>query len=473
MWAAFRGNEAVIQQLIAAGADVKAGSRLGTPLAQAAWADRTAAAQLLIKSGADVNQAGPADGYTALHWAASTENTDPALVKLLLKHKVDPDLGGGAQVDAFMDVLQTPVMLARLRGETPVLAALSAVATAQPPPDRRRTVTPPNRDLPERLETTLLRDAMSRALAPLQASSLKSKEAFVRHASKQDCTSCHQQYLPMAAIGLARKQSVPVDTAAERELIQMVAVGELKNFEPDWEPLFHPDLVLTKGYTLLGYAAQDLPADELTDSAVFHLSAIQGPDGQWYNNLPRPPIQTGDISATALAVHALQRYPLPGRKAEFASRVERARRWLWNAKPQNTDSRIFQLLGLAWAGEPAHKLAPLARALLAEQRADGGWAQLPALSSDAYATGQALYALHVAAGKKSTDPAIDRGRHFLLRTQLEDGTWHVQRRAFPFQPTMQSGFPHGRDSWISAAATSWAVMALSLPDSTPIVTAER
>ncbi len=207
--------------------------------------------------------------------------------------------------------------------------------------------------------------------------------------------------------------------------------------------------------------------------AVFHLSAIQGLEGQWYNNLPRPPIQTGDIGATALAVHALQRYPLPGRKAEFASRVDRARRWLWNASPQNTDSRIFQLLGLAWSGEPAYKLAPLARTLLAEQRADGGWAQLPALSSDAYATGQALYALQVATGMQSSDPAIDRGRRFLLRTQLEDGTWHVQRRAFPFQPTMQSGFPHGRDSWISAAATSWAVTALSLPDSTPIVTAGR
>lgn len=473
MWAAFRGNEAVMKQLIAAGADVKSGGRLGTPLAQAAWADRTAAAQLLIKNGADVNQAGLDDGYTALHWAASTENTDTALVKLLLKHKGDPSLGGGAPIDAFMDVLQTPMMLARLRGETPVLAALSTVATTQPPPERRRVVTSPTRDLPDRIETTLLRDAISRALRPLQLSSLKSKEAFVRHSSKQDCTSCHQQYLPMAAIGLARKQSVPVDIAAERKLIQMVALGELKDFEPDWQPLFHPDLVLTKGYTLLGYAAQDLPPDELTDAAVFHLSVIQGPDGQWYNNLPRPPIQTGDIGATALAMHALQRYPLPGRKAEFASRVDRARRWLWNARPQNTDSRIFQLLGLAWAGEPAHKLAPLARALVAEQRADGGWAQLPALSSDAYATGQALYALHVAAGMKSPDPAIARGRRFLLRTQLEDGTWHVRRRAFPFQPTMQSGFPHGRDSWISAAATSWAVMALSLPDSAAIVTAGR
>jgi Planctomycete cytochrome C len=50
---------------------------------------------------------------------------------------------------------------------------------------------------------------------------------------------------------------------------------------------------------------------------------------------------------------------------------------------------------------------------------------------------------------------------FLLATQEDDGTWHVARRAFPFQPTMNSGFPHHRDSWISAAATSWAVLALT------------
>src|SRR5262249_29948386 len=33
--------------------------------------------------------------------------------------------------------------------------------------------------------------------------------------------------------------------------------------------------------------------------------------------------------------------------------------------------------------------------------------------------------------------------------------------AFPFQRTMNSGFPQHRDSWISAAGTSWAVLALS------------
>jgi hypothetical protein len=102
--------------------------------------------------------------------------------------------------------------------------------------------------------------------------------------------------------------------------------------------------------------------------------------------------------------------------------------------------------------------------LLAQQREDGGWAQLPSLKSDAYATGQAIYSLCVGAGIPVNDPAVERARKYLLTTQLEDGTWYVHRRAFPFQPTMKSGFPHGRDGWISAAATSWAVMALSLPE---------
>ena len=73
----------------------------------------------------------------------------------------------------------------------------------------------------------------------------------------------------------------------------------------------------------------------------------------------------------------------------------------------------------------------------------------------------------------STDAAVARGQRYLLATQLDDGTWHVHRRAFPFQPTMTSGFPHGRDAWISAAATSWAVMALSLPDEPKIAALKR
>jgi hypothetical protein len=162
-----------------------------------------------------------------------------------------------------------------------------------------------------------------------------------------------------------------------------------------------------------------------------------------------------------LAIHAIKHYGWPGCKEEFAASVERGRRWLWKVKAETNEEAVFQLLGLHWAGEPAEKLADLAHALLRRQRKDGGWAQLPTLESDAYATGEALYTLARTVKHPVTDPAWQRGLRFLLERQGDDGTWHVARRAFPFQPTMKSGFPHHRDSWLSAAATSWAVLALT------------
>jgi hypothetical protein len=162
-----------------------------------------------------------------------------------------------------------------------------------------------------------------------------------------------------------------------------------------------------------------------------------------------------------LAIHAITRYGWPGRKEEFAASVERACRWLWKVNAETNEEAAFQLLGLHWGGEPAENLADLTKSLLQMQRKDGGWAQLPTLESDAYATGEVLYTLAQAAKVPMTDPAWQRGLRFLLERQEDDGTWHVARRTFPFQPTMKSGFSHHRDSWLSAAATSWAVLALT------------
>ena len=65
------------------------------------------------------------------------------------------------------------------------------------------------------------------------------------------------------------------------------------------------------------------------------------------------------------------------------------------------------------------------------------------------------------AGVPAADAAFKRGVEYLLRTQQEDGSWYVKSRAMTFQPYFESGFPHGRDQFISAAATSWAAIALA------------
>ena len=82
------------------------------------------------------------------------------------------------------------------------------------------------------------------------------------------------------------------------------------------------------------------------------------------------------------------------------------------------------------------------------------------LRSDAYATGQAMFALSEDGLVRAAAPQYQRGLRFLLDTQFEDGSWYVRSRSIGFQPYFESGFPHGEDQWISAAATNWAAMAL-------------
>ncbi len=70
-------------------------------------------------------------------------------------------------------------------------------------------------------------------------------------------------------------------------------------------------------------------------------------------------------------------------------------------------------------------------ALLALQRADGGWSQtVPEWESDAFATGQTLYALALA-GFTPERSEIRRGIDFLVATQNPDGSWPMLSRSTP------------------------------------------
>ena len=166
------------------------------------------------------------------------------------------------------------------------------------------------------------------------------------------------------------------------------------------------------------------------------------------------------ISETAYAIRALRLYASPGLKAEVDRRIARARDCLRSVSTEHTEERVMQLLGLYWAG--AKPSGGIAAALIHKQRRDGGWAQRAGFPSDAYATGETLYALNQAAGIPTTDPVFRRGAEYLLSTQYKDGSWYVPSRSVKFQPYFDSGFPHEHDQWISAAATGWAALALAL-----------
>jgi ankyrin repeat protein len=461
MWAALHDDVRMIRLLLERGADPNQSTYYGNPLSHACWHNNIEAAKLLIARGANVNARDAGANFTPLHWAAGTESSCPELVELLLANGADPNAAGGEPVAAFGLVPQTPRLIAEKRGRTPIVDTLVAAGAKEPPPVEK--ITTPQRTLPEVLDNATVIASTEKALAALQTTAAKSRESFLRHVSKQDCASCHQQYLPMAAVGHARNRSVRFNQEAAREQIDLLDKLTHPFFavEQTAQTLFHPDPAHTFGYHCFGLVAEGMPPSARSDGMVHHLVTVQAADGRWFNQVPRPPMNSCDVTATALAIHAITRYGWPARKEEFAASVERARRWLWTVKAETNEEAVFQLLGLHWAGEPAEKLAGLANSLRQMQRQDGGWAQLPTLESDAYATGEVLYTLVQTVNVPVTDPARQRGLRFLLERQEDDGTWHVIRRTFPFQPTMESGFPHHRDSWISAAATSWAVLAMT------------
>jgi ankyrin repeat protein len=461
MWAAFHNDVRVARLLLDYGADPNQSTYFGNPLSHACWNDSFETADLLLACGASVSARDTLANFTPLHWAAGTESPNPQLVRLLLVNGADPNTVGGEQVGALGLVPQTPRLIAGRRGRTAIVDALVAAGAEDLPRVEKTDAT--TRARPEKPDPPTLAASAEKALAALQTSAAKSRESFRRHVSKQGCVSCHQQYLPMAAVGNARKRSVRLDQAAAQK--QIDSFGKLTSpfFEYEYtaQSLFHPDPAHTFGYHIFGLLAEGVPPSTLTDGMVHHLVTVQAWDGHWFNQVPRPPMNSSGVTATALAIQAIRQYGWPGRREEFAACVERGRRWLWEVKVQTNEEAVFQLLGLHWAGEPAERLADLAKWLLQKQKRDGGWSQLPTLESDAYATGEVLYTLAQTVKDPVTDPAWQRGLRFLLARQEDDGTWHVARRAFPFQPTMESGFPHHRDSWISAAATSWAVLALT------------
>jgi hypothetical protein len=279
---------------------------------------------------------------------------------------------------------------------------------------------------------------------------------------KSGCVSCHHNSLTAMTVAAVRRSGLPVDEDVARR--QLRTIGD---YIEGWrervlQGMGIPGDADTVSYILLGLAAESYPRDEATDALARFVKKQQAPTGQWRINSYRPPIESSDFEVTAVSMRTLQVYAPKGKTVAYDQAVSRAAAWLARAVPASTEDRTFQLLGLHWSGAKRDAIQNAARTLAREQRSDGGWAQIPSLSSDAYATGQALVALRESGAFEASDPVYTRGVRFLLNTQRADGSWLVKTRALPIQPHFESGFPHGPDQFLSAAATNWATLALAL-----------
>lgn len=273
---------------------------------------------------------------------------------------------------------------------------------------------------------------------------------------KQDCVSCHHQTVPVMALAAARQHGVPVDEGAAQAASNDIFGKLYSSVDKAVQYPMVIDPGIVDGHELVAANAAGVAPSLTTKIVARRLARWQTKEGNWQLLDSRPPQAESLVTATALAVRAVSLYaPSP------QPTIDRARKWLLANKPRSTEEHTYRLLGLLWTGASEAERKAAATQLVSLQNTDGGWGQLPRLPSDAYSTAQSAYALKLAAGH-SASKAIE----YLLRTQKPDGSWLVETRIHtpaPISPPMfESGFPYGRNQFLSCAATAWGVMALSV-----------
>lgn len=486
MLAAEQGNTQQMATYVRAKLPIDATDVTGsTALAYASQKGRLDAVRFLLERGAQPDKADQ-EGQTALHVA--TKNGHPEIVKLLLAHRSNPNARDKRGA--------TPLLLAvRYSGDPEVVRALlragaerhghdpsgrSAWELAQQhgftecasllaPRGRPRETGAP---LPLPL-TQQARKAVERSLPLLE----RTTRSFTKVV---ECASCHHQGLGLATTGMAKSLGYFVDPELAKQQQALVtkefekALPQVRGILPQPELYKMLPTVDLSEYspatatTLFGLAAQGVAPSEVTEAMAVVLAHQQSPDGAWRFVLHREPLQSSPFMTTAYALRALNTY-LPLSKApEYKERLDNARRWLVGTPAHSNEDMTFRLLGLRWAGAPESEIAAASQQLRLAQKRDGGWAQFTGPTSegaaysrsDAYATGQALYALKEGGRMTARDACYQRGVRYLIRTQDSDGSWFVSKRAIPVNTYFDTGFPHGKSQYISYSATCWAVMAL-------------
>ena len=411
-----------------------------TPLMYAAPGAAPSTVAMLLKAGAKVNDADIRQ-MTPLMLAVANDDAKLATVQQLI--------GAGADVNA-KDVYGDSVLDWALKFRNPeILAALEKAGAKS-----NRPATPPAH--PD-FAAASPADAIERASALLGASAeqVLSGRGRLRRLSSP---AAGRPGLRVGACGWSdardRLQKSFVTALRSRRAGRLLNLPLMVATGGDYDGLL---------YQIVAMADLGDSAGPATDAIVQYLAARQDVSGAWTMlQGPRPPLQSGSVLRTAMAIRALKTYAWPARQQEFDERIARARKWLLAARPTMSYEQAYQTVGLRDCGCDrcgGGRRGP--SLLLAQQRSDGGWSQNPYLDSDAYATSVALQSLREAGVLKPSDAPYRRGVAYLLRTQFPDGSWYVASRAPKLQPYFESAFPYGHDQWISVAATSFAVMALA------------
>jgi squalene-hopene/tetraprenyl-beta-curcumene cyclase len=322
---------------------------------------------------------------------------------------------------------------------------------------------------------SVLPSASSLAGAPLQPQAKACLSEPVRAASKNDpqiratankglsflaqssrawtqqhrCFGCHVQAVTMEALSVGKKHQYTIASSDLSEMVRALKLGVTAGghttgiaFEGSAWARYDQWVGNNETNELLRYAGE--------------LLAVQAADGAINDDDRRLPVTGGTLETTFQAAQTWRQAYARTADEKWLSPMRRAESYLvkrsasfGNGKNVYLQDINFSLLGLLASGvtrteSSAHNLIKM---LLDKQNQDGGWG-LDANKSDAFATGQTVYALKLA-GYSDSDVPVARGIRFLASSQDQSGAWR----------TYKSG-----QGGSEKAETMWAVLGLVTVD---------
>lgn len=312
---------------------------------------------------------------------------------------------------------------------------------------------------PERKVTGDIPAAIRRAIPRLEHGAAGS-------AKKRQCFTCHNQAMPALALAMAQRKGFVTDRDLFTGQVQHTVAHLRRGQERYLEGRGQGGQVITAGYALWTLQAGGYSPDRLTTAVTGYLLQYQKEASHWSHPGNRPPSTGSDFTTTYVALRGLSDFGTDAQQQSITDRRKLVLQWLTTTPPKDTEDRVFTLRMLHLLGTGQVDIKRCITKLLEQQRPDGGWSQTEQLDSDAYATGSVLAAMLETESLKPDHKAVQNGITYLIKQQRADGSWHTTSRAEPFQTYYESGFPHGKDQFISIAASSWATLALllTLPD---------
>ena len=262
-------------------------------------------------------------------------------------------------------------------------------------------------------------------------------EATPAWQEQHQCFGCHVQAVTMHALSMAKRNQYNVDAKVMRSVL--AGLTTVKGGTQSQHGLSHSrgaeqGEAKSYGGSALAFYDQHVYQDAQDDliKSARALLKFQKKDGSVHPEVARFPVSPGAIHTTYMAIQTWRQayartaddeWRVPLRKSELWLK-KRALNLTDGVKPQSIQDLNFSLLGLLEAGtsQRAKSVRLLEKAIGEYQNKDGGFGFRKGEASNAYATGQTLFAFRTL-GLSDTHNNVRRASAWLVGAQQANGAW--------------------------------------------------